>query len=123
MCPPPSPVAEDMDVAVPLPQLQVVDNDVIEALRAKLANYKLDHKWETESVRLQHASEVQSLKALVDELIERSRVNNMQQSLQTMVTADMRGQALLQISNLDMEAMIYGYKRILRRYGCWRKTT
>ena len=87
VCPPSSPVDVDMVSAFPLPSLQVVDNDVVEALRAELAKCKLDHEREMESVRREHAREVHGLKANIDELTEHSLVNNVQQNPQTVTGA------------------------------------
>lgn len=58
VCPTSLPIDVNMDYVIPLPQLQVVDNEVVEALRAELAKCKFDHEWEMESIpyNMQHGS-------------------------------------------------------------------
>lgn len=62
VCPPSSPV----DVEVTSTPVVVTINDVVEALRVKLAKCKLDHKWELELVRKEDVNEVHKLKARIE---------------------------------------------------------
>lgn len=99
VCPPSSPVDVDMTSEEPTPQLLVEGNDVVEALRAELAKCKLDHERELELLRLEHANEVQGLRARIEELNDRA-------SSQPLPAAP---------ATTDLEPMRADYRRVIRR--------
>ena len=57
------PLDVEMALVVPTPPLAIADNDVVEALRVEMAKTKSYHKRELELVHLEHANEVQGLRA------------------------------------------------------------